>query len=120
MIGFPAEIGDALLVVAFALEAFGLLVVIYSALKSVYRIVRIELFHDKRFSKLENTKRSLIQMIVFSLDFFVVADLIRLALLSDLLDILKIAIIVAIRTVLAWSLSREVHLHKEEYFENSK
>jgi uncharacterized membrane protein len=28
-------------------------------------------------------------------------------------EIISIAFIVAIRTVLSWSLSREVHLHKE-------
>jgi uncharacterized membrane protein len=120
MIEYPAEAETALLVISFILEVFGLLIIIYTCAKAIYRILRIEIFHEKRFAKYENVKRSLIQKIIFSLDFFVAADLIRLALLSDFLDIFKIAIIVAIRTVLAWSLGKEIHLHKEDYDENSK
>jgi uncharacterized membrane protein len=114
MIEYPADIENALLIVAFIIEAFGLLIIMYAAAKSVYRILRIEILHDKHFTKYENVKRSLIQKIIFALDFFVAADLVRLALLSDFTDIFKLAIIVAIRTVLAWSLSKEIHLQKEE------
>ncbi len=110
---FPQIAVDALLALSLAIEAFGLLLVIFAVAHSAYRIIRIEVLHDKRFQEYENTKRTLIQKIIFALDFFVAADLVRLAVLSDMRDILKIAIIVTMRTMLSWSLSKEIHLHKE-------
>ncbi|MEW6035883.1 MAG: DUF1622 domain-containing protein [Candidatus Micrarchaeota archaeon] len=104
---------DALLAISLVIEVFGLILVIFAVAHSVYRIIRIEVLHDKRFHEYEHTKRTLIQKIIFALDFFVAADLIRLAVLSDFMDIMKIAIIVTIRTMLSWSLSKEIHLHKE-------
>lgn len=109
----PSEIVDAFLVVSYLIEAVGVAIIIFAIAHSIYRISRIEIFHDKRFHEYEHTKRTLIQKIIFALDFFVSADLIRLAVLSDFNDILTVAVIVAVRTVLSWSLSREIHLHNE-------
>lgn len=109
----PQAIIDAFLVISYLIEAFGVLFIIFAITHSIYRVVRIEILHDKRFHQYEHTKRTLIQKIIFALDFFVSADLIRLAVLSDFNDILTVAVIVAVRTVLSWSLSREIHLHKE-------
>ncbi len=112
-IELPLVLTDSLLVVSYLVESIGVLIIIFAIAHSIYRIARIEIFHDKRFHKYEHTKRTLIQKIIFALDFFVSADLIRLVVLSDFNDILTVAVIVAIRTVLSWSLSREIHLHKE-------
>ncbi|MFH1685558.1 MAG: DUF1622 domain-containing protein [Candidatus Micrarchaeota archaeon] len=110
----PIIMIDALLGVSYLVEAIGVLIIIFAIAHSTYRIARIEIFHDKRFHQYEHTKRTLIQKIIFALDFFVSADLIRLVVLSDFNDILTVAVIVAVRTVLSWSLSREIHLHKEK------
>ena len=109
----PEMISDILLLISYVIDAIGIFILIFAISHSVFRIARIEIFHDKRFHEYEHTKRTLIQKIIFSLDFFVSADLIRLAVLSDFNDIIAVAVIVAIRTVLSWSLSREIHLHKE-------
>lgn len=109
----PEFMGQLLLWISEIISIFGVLVIMFAVVHSVYRIIRIEIFHDKRFHEYEHTKRTLIQKMIFALDFFVAADLIKLVVLSDLMDIIAIAVIVAIRTVLSWSLSREVHLHKE-------
>ena len=109
----PQMIVDIFLVLSYVIEAVGVTIIIFAISHSIYRIARIEIFHDKRFHQYEHTKRTLIQKIIFALDFFVSADLIRLAVLSDFNDILTVAVIVAVRTVLSWSLSREIHLHKE-------
>jgi uncharacterized membrane protein len=109
----PEIIIDMFLLISYLIEAVGILIILFAVSHSAYRIMRIEIFHDKRFHKYEHTKRTFIQKIIFALDFFVSADLIRLAVLSDFSEIITVAIIVAIRTVLSWSLSREVHLHKE-------
>ncbi len=109
----PQVIVDALLIISYLIEAIGILLIVFAVFHSVYRIARIEVLHDKRFHEYEHTKRTLIQKIIFALDFFVSADLIRLAVLFEFEDILTVAVIVAVRTVLSWSLSREIHLHKE-------
>ena len=112
-VNIPVEMLDLLLVIAYIIESIGIIFIIFAVAHSVLRIAKIEIFHDKRFHEYEHTKRTLIQKIIFSLDFFVSADLIRLAVLSDFADIVAVAVIVAIRTVLSWSLSREIHLHQE-------
>lgn len=109
----PVEVEGALVLLALAIEFFGIIFIVFAVAHSIFRVVQIEIFHDKRFHEYENTKRTLIQKIIFALDFFVAADLIRLAALSEFFDIASLAIIVAIRTVLSWSLSREIHMHKE-------
>ncbi len=114
--GFELPVGlvDFLLIISYLIEAVGVALIIFAVSHSVYRLAGIEIFHKKRFHQYEHTKRTLIQKIIFALDFFVGADLIRLAVLSDFEDIVTIAVIVAIRTVLSWSLSKEVHLHIEK------
>ena len=109
----PEVLLDLLLLLSYLIEAIGILLILFAISHSVFNILRIEIFHDERFHKYEHTKRTLIQKIIFALDFFVSADLIRLAVLSDFSDIITVAVIVAVRTVLSWSLSREIHLHKE-------
>ena len=110
---FPPDLENALLLISMVIEAFGVLIIIFGVGHSIYRIARIEILQEKRFGLYENTKRTLSQKMILALDFFVAADLVRLTVLSSLLDVMLLAIIVAIRTVLSWSLSREVHLHKE-------
>ncbi|MEW6723006.1 MAG: DUF1622 domain-containing protein [Candidatus Micrarchaeota archaeon] len=111
--GLPPELEAALLVASSVIEVFGVIFIVFAVGHSIFRVVRIEIFHDKRFAEYEHTKRTLIQKIIFALDFFVASDLIVLAVASSITDILNIAIIVGIRTVLSWSLSKEIHLHKE-------
>lgn len=109
----PFFLPDLFLLVSLLIEVFGVLFLIFAVSHSIYRVIRIEAFHDNRFHEYENTKRTLIQKIILALDFFVASDLISLAVASTVVEITNIAIIVAIRTVLSWSLSKEVHLHKE-------
>lgn len=91
----------------------GIFIIVYAVFLTLYRMARIEVLHEKRFHQYEHTKRVLTQKIVLALDYFIAADLIQLALVTYFEEILNIALIVAIRTVLSWSLSREVHLHRE-------
>ncbi len=91
----------------------GILLIVYVSLVSAARIIKIELSEKKRFVPYEHVKRIFIQKIILALDFFVAADLILLSIVSDMQEIFSLALIVGIRTVLSWSLSRESHLHKE-------
>ncbi len=109
----PPEISALLDIISLIISAIGILIIIYGVSNATYRIVRTEFFHEKRFKQYEHTKRILIQKIILALDFFVAADLIRLMVAVTMDELLSIALIVAIRTVLSWSLSREVELHEE-------
>lgn len=109
----PLLFQDVAEIIALVIEIFAIFFIIHGAFYAIYRLARIEVLHEKRFHKYEHTKRILIQKIIFALDFFVAADLIKLVIISSFSDVLQIALIVAIRTVLSWSLSREIHLHKE-------
>ncbi len=98
-----------------ALVLVGVIFILYGVLISLMRIIKIEGRRCKnRFHEYENTKRIFIQKLIFGLDFFVAADLLRLAFVSGFNEIVEIALIVTIRTVLSWSLSKEVHLHEEK------
>ena len=97
---------------AIFLEAIGILLVIYGALLAVIGLISVELKRKKKFHPYENTKRVFIQKLIFGLDFFVAADLLRLV-NPTIEKIITIGAIVIIRTILSFSLSREIHLHKE-------
>ncbi len=96
------------------MDLIGIIFILYGVALSVVRIARIEISkHKHRFQEYENTKRILIQKVIFGLDFFVAADLLRLAIVQSVNEVFLIALIVGIRTILSWSLSKEVHLHEE-------
>ncbi|MDD2655760.1 MAG: DUF1622 domain-containing protein [Candidatus ainarchaeum sp.] len=109
----PAEIAYLLDLATVLIASVGVIILIYGVAHAVYRLVRAELFLKQKFREYEHIKRILIQKIIFALDFFVAADLIRLMVAVTLDELTSIALIVAIRTVLSWSLSREVQLHEE-------
>lgn len=96
------------------LDLVGLLLVFFGAIQAVYLLFLIEIGkNENKFKKYENTKRIFIQKLIFSLDFFVAADLLKLVYAPSQEEVFLIAATVAIRTVLSYSLSREVHLHSD-------
>lgn len=106
---------DIINIPVIALDFLGISLIVYGVLLSIVRILRIETTKCKhRFLEYENTKRIMIQKLIFGLDFFVAGDLLRLILVERIDEIFEIALIVTIRTVLAWSLSKEIHLHEEK------
>lgn len=108
-----APVSDLINIISLVIGAMGVLVVLYGVVHAIYRVIKIEAIPGKRFHQYEHVKRIFSQKMILALDFFVAADLIRLAVAVTMEEIVAIAFIVAIRTVLSWSLSREVHLHKE-------
>ncbi|MDE1798524.1 MAG: DUF1622 domain-containing protein [Candidatus Micrarchaeota archaeon] len=99
---------DALGAAAIVIQAIGILLIIYGCARAAWKILRLDLTGQKAFGEYENSKRLLIQRIILALDFFVAADLIRLYIASSQSDILSLALIVAIRIALNWSLSKEI------------
>ena len=98
---------------ATAVDAVGIVLLLYGAASATLSILRAEALRKSLFEDYEALKRAFIQKIILALDFFVAADLIRLATVSDITSILSLALIVAIRTVLSWSLSKEMRAKKE-------
>jgi uncharacterized membrane protein len=58
--------------------------------------------------------RSMLRGLLISLDFLVAADLLRSILVPTFTELATLAIIVAIRIVLSWSLSKEVESHMSQ------
>ena len=96
-----------------AIQAIGIIIILYAAAQTAASLVRIEFSTKKLFFEYEHRKRLLIQKIILALDFFVAADLIQLVILSNMTEITSLALIVAVRIALNWSLSKEINLHKE-------
>lgn len=112
IISAPAGIVTGIEYFALFLEAIGVLLVIYGSLLAVLGLIKIELKHKKKFHPYEHIKRVFIQKMIFGLDFFVAADLLRLV-NPTMERVITIGAIVVIRTILSYSLSREIHLHKD-------
>jgi uncharacterized membrane protein len=99
--------------VTLILNMMGALIVIYGSIRAFIKVLKVELTHKKKFHSYENAKRTYVQKLILALDFFVAADLLKLVVMPNMEEIILIALIVAIRTLLNYSLSREIHLHKE-------
>jgi uncharacterized membrane protein len=68
---------------------------------------------DKASEHVGQTVRHMLRGLLISLDFLVAADLLRTILVPSVLELVTLAIIVAIRILLNWSLSKEIELrHK--------
>lgn len=94
------------------LDSAGAAIVVYGSACALVGTVRIEL-GKKKFQAYENEKRKYVQKLILALDFFVAADLLKLVAQPTMDEIVLIAIVVAIRTLLNYFLSKEIHLHRE-------
>ena len=99
--------------VTLVLNLMGALIVIYGSLQAFTKILKVEFKSKKKFHPYENAKRTYVQKLILALDFFVAADLLRLVAEPTMNEIILIALIVAIRTLLNYSLNKEIHLHEE-------
>ncbi|HSB46942.1 MAG TPA: DUF1622 domain-containing protein [Candidatus Bilamarchaeum sp.] len=101
-------IATGLSYVSLFFDIVGIALIIYGGLSGLYMAVRTELKNEKKFMGYEEAKRFFIQKLVFALDFFLASDLLRLVSVNDINSVITLGAIVAIRTVLSWSLGREV------------
>ncbi|MCP4646196.1 MAG: DUF1622 domain-containing protein [bacterium] len=99
--------------ITFFLNFMGALIVIYGSIQAFTKVLKIEFKSKKKFHPYENVKRTYVQKLILSLDFFVAADLLKLVVQPTIDEIILIALIVAIRTLLNYSLNKEIHLHEE-------
>ncbi|OPX60110.1 MAG: hypothetical protein A4E25_00749 [Methanobacterium sp. PtaB.Bin024] len=92
--------------ISYSLAVFGAILVFYGGIRAVIEILAKEIlrksyqYHDIR---LDFTTK-----IVLGLEFFIAADLIKSILQPTLTDLIVLAVIVAIRTVVGYSLNAEL------------
>jgi uncharacterized membrane protein len=68
---------------------------------------------EKRREYAGQLVRRMLRGLLISIDFLVAADLLKSILVPTITELATLAIIVAIRIVLSWSLSKEIESHRE-------
>ena len=63
---------------------------------------------------LETTRLSLARSLLLALDFEIGSDILKTILIPSITDLTILAVIVAVRIVLSWSLSKELDRHTED------
>jgi uncharacterized membrane protein len=105
MIEFP-EFVTFINYVSFVLVVVGSAIIIYGAGRATFMIVA------KGLKKTQNTdlyiRGQFSQRIIFGLDFFIAADILTSVITPNLNDLTLLAVVVGIRTVLSYFLSREI------------
>lgn len=92
--------------ISYSLALFGAILVFYGGIRAVIKVIAREL---RRSSERYNDIRlDFTTKIVLGLEFFIAADLIKSILQPTLNDVIVLAVIVAIRTVVGYSLNSEL------------
>jgi uncharacterized membrane protein len=99
------------------ITTFIIIIIVGITLANLLRIVlpafRKREEKDKLREHIGQTVRHMLRGLLISLDFLVAADLLRTILVPSVLELVTLAMIVAIRILLNWSLSKEIELrHK--------
>jgi len=100
------DYGYIVSIIASILSYFGAIVIFYGGIKAVVGVLEIEIL--KRKINYNDVRIDFTPKILIGLEFFVAADLIKSILEPTLQEVIVLAIIVAIRTVLGLSLTREI------------
>jgi uncharacterized membrane protein len=92
--------------ISYFFAAFGVLLIFYGGIRAIIKILGIELLrkpYSYGSARLDFTRK-----ILMALEFFIAADLISSILKPSLNDVIVLAVIVAIRTVVGYSLNKEI------------
>jgi len=91
--------------VALFFSLFGAILIIYGGLRAIIKILSVELL--KKSVSYNSIRVDFTSKIVLALEFFIAADLVRTIIQPGLNEVIILAVIVAIRTVVGYSLDRE-------------
>ena len=100
------DYGFIVSIIADFLAYFGALVIFYGGLRAIIGVIKIEVL--KREINYNDVRIDFTPKILIGLEFFVAADLIKSILVPSLEQVIILAILVAIRTVVGFSLNREI------------
>ena len=109
-------------ILANAFDIIAVFIVVWGAIKAIFQLLRSEILHAHVVRKhhIELMRMDLGQKIVLGLEFFLVGDLIRLVGGASMEMLLKLAIIVLLRTVLSYFLTREISSTAKFHLNESK
>ncbi len=84
---------------------FGAILIVYGGLQAIIKVLSVEIL--KKSSSYNLIRVDFTSKIVLALEFFIAADLVRTIIQPDLNEVIVLAVIVAIRTVVGYSLDKE-------------
>jgi uncharacterized membrane protein len=96
---------DIVTYVALFFSIFGAILIVYGGLRAIYKILKVELWRQS--SDYNAIRIDFTSKIVLALEFFIAADLVRTIIQPTLNEVIVLAVIVAIRTVVGYSLDKE-------------
>jgi uncharacterized membrane protein len=92
--------------ISYSLALFGALLVFYGGIRAAIMVIAREVL--RRSYEYNDIRLDFTTKIVLALEFFIAADLIKSILQPTLNDVVVLAVIVAIRTVVGYSLNTEL------------
>lgn len=96
---------DIINYVALFFSLFGAILIVYGGLRAIINILGVELL--KKSVSYNSIRIDFTSKIVLALEFFIAADLVRTIIQPGINEVIVLAVIVAIRTVVGYSLDRE-------------
>ena len=100
------DYGTIVTSVASILSYFGAIVIFYGGIRAAVGVLSIEIL--KKENSYNNVRMDFTPKLLIGLEFFIAGDLIKSILEPNLNQVIILAVIVAIRTVVGFSLGREV------------
>lgn len=100
------EYSNIILIIVNFLSYFGALIILYGGIRAIIAVLKIEVL--KREKSYNDIRLDFTSKIVLGLEFFIAADLIKSILEPTFDQLIVLAIIVAIRTVVGYSLTHEI------------
>ena len=100
------DYGTIITFVASILSYFGAIVIFYGGIRAAIGVLSIEIL--KKENSYNNVRMDFTPKLLIGLEFFIAGDLIKSILEPNLNQVIILAVIVAIRTVVGFSLGREV------------
>jgi len=100
------DYGTIIVYVASILSYFGAIVIFYGGIRAAIGVLSIEIL--KRKTSYNYVRMDFTPKILIGLEFFIAGDLIKSILEPNLNQVIILAVIVAIRTIVGFSLGREI------------
>lgn len=83
----------------------GAILIFYGGLRAIIKVLKVEIL--KKSADYNLIRADFTSKIVLALEFFIAADLIRTVIQPTLDEVIILAVIIAIRTVIGYSLDKE-------------
>ena len=96
---------DIITYISLFFSIFGAIIIVYGGLRVIISILKVEVL--KKSSNYNTIRADFTSKIVIALEFFIAADLIRTVIQPTLDEVIILAVIVAIRTVVGYTLDKE-------------